>query len=216
MTAALRQLTLHDLAISPNSTKVRLALGYKRLPYEKVSVEPGDRKRLVEISGQPLAPVLTDGETVMFDSGAILRYLEANYPASPRLFGAQRETMKKIEEWELWCRTDYGQPVSLCFREFFKADGADPEALRGADQLLNERTGRIEEALAERPFLMGSEPTAADVAVAAILRLGLLPVEAESHPMLARFRGALQLKGSPRAAAWCRKMMEYDRVPGRG
>jgi glutathione S-transferase len=213
MNPSQRPLKLYDLMISPNNVKVRLALAFKNLPYERISVDPADRRRLVEISSQPLAPVLTHGETVIFDSGALLRYLEANFPATPRLFSPDRDTMKKIEEWEIWCRTELGPPIGACFQQFVKPGPPDPEALHAADRVFNERAARIEASLADRPFLMGAAPTAADLCAASLLNLGLLTAEAAKHPIQEAFRAALKLKGAPRAAAWCGRVMAYDRVP---
>ena len=85
-----RKVTLYDLGPSPNNIKVRLALAYTKIPYEKIPVDPQDREPLVKVSGQPLAPVMLHGETVVYDSYAILRYLDANFPKTPRLYSATR------------------------------------------------------------------------------------------------------------------------------
>lgn len=213
MSASQRPLQLHDLAASPNSIKVRLALGYKNLPYEKLPVDPMDRRRLVEISGQPLSPVLVHGDTVIFDSSAILRYLDANFPATPRLFSAERDTMKAIEDWELWCRAELGQSVGMCYREFRKEGAPDPERLRKANAMFNEAIRRIEGALESRPFLLGEAPTAADLTAAPVVHYGLLPEEADRSPMLKKFREVLRVENAPRTVEWCRRVMAYDRMP---
>ncbi len=78
--------TPYDLAASPNNIKVRLTLAYKKIPYERIPVDMEDRQALVKVSRQPLAPVLVHGDTVVFDSHTIVRYLDANWPSPPRLF----------------------------------------------------------------------------------------------------------------------------------
>src|SRR5205085_11287493 len=98
----MESIQLWDLGPSPNSKKVRLALGYKGVTYEKVSVDPMDRQKVVDLSGQPLTPVLVHGKTVVFDSSAILRYIEANVKREPRLFSSDYDTMKRIEKWEAY------------------------------------------------------------------------------------------------------------------
>ena len=69
-------LILHELTGSPNSVKARIALGYKGLKYDRKPVElsdfPGNRDSVVKLSRQPRLPVLQHGQTVIFDSGAIL------------------------------------------------------------------------------------------------------------------------------------------------
>ncbi len=41
----------------------------------------------MRISGQHLTPVIEHGEVVLFDSAAILRYLDAAFRETPPLFG---------------------------------------------------------------------------------------------------------------------------------
>ncbi|MHC5062950.1 MAG: glutathione S-transferase family protein, partial [Planctomycetota bacterium] len=63
-----------------NNMKVRVALGYKGIPYEFKSIDPADRSRIQDLSGQFLTPVLVHGEQVVADSAAILRYLDLAFP----------------------------------------------------------------------------------------------------------------------------------------
>ena len=70
-----------------NNIKVRVALGFKGLGYEFRVVDPGERAELFEVSGQYLTPVLLHDGKAICDSAAIMRYLEANFRETPRLFG---------------------------------------------------------------------------------------------------------------------------------
>ena len=47
-------LRFHELAPSPNNTKVRMALRYKQVEFEAVAVDPGkgNRESVVEVSGE--------------------------------------------------------------------------------------------------------------------------------------------------------------------
>src|SRR5262249_32528908 len=121
-----RSLKLYDLTPSPNNIKVRCALAYKKLPYERTLVDPANRDVAVKVSAQPLTPVLLHGDTVVFDSYAILRYLDANFPETPRLYASDRPTIKAIEGWELFARTDVGPGISAAFGQL-RAETPDPE-----------------------------------------------------------------------------------------
>ena len=110
-----QSLKLYDLTPSPNNIKVRCALAYKKLSYERILVDPANREAVVKVSTQPLTPTLLHGDTVVFDSYAILRYLDANFPETPRLFSTDRPTLKSIEAWELYARTDVGPGISMAF-----------------------------------------------------------------------------------------------------
>ena len=79
------QIVVHGFETS-NNFKVRVALGFKGIDYRFETIDPADRAGLVELSGQPFSPVMTHGDLVIFDSGAIMRYLEANFQDTPPLF----------------------------------------------------------------------------------------------------------------------------------
>ena len=87
-----------------NNMKVRVALGFKEIPYEFRAIDPRDRGEIVRLSGQHLTPVMVHGDTVLFDSAAILRYLEANFRDRPPLFGTSHREQWAIEDEELFAR----------------------------------------------------------------------------------------------------------------
>src|SRR5439155_6440415 len=53
-------LTLYRAPWSTNVQRVTMALAYKRLGYESVEISYADRSPVLEVSGQPLVPVLVD------------------------------------------------------------------------------------------------------------------------------------------------------------
>ncbi|MGE0713100.1 MAG: glutathione S-transferase family protein [Planctomycetota bacterium] len=93
-------LRLYELSLSPNNTKIRMALRYKGVPFEAVEVPPMDRSMVVEVSGQELTPVIADKGIVLNDSEAILQYLDANYRDTPRLFPSDRMGRKACDAWK--------------------------------------------------------------------------------------------------------------------
>ncbi len=206
-----RPVKLYDLAASPHSIKVRLALAYKKISYEKVPVDPEKREPVVKVSGQPLAPVLLHGDTVVYDSYAITRYLDANWPGAPRLYSADRDTIKTIEEWELFARAEAAPAVGMTFREAF-APSPDATKLKKANEIINRAASRLEEALASSPNLLGAEPTAADFALAPMMHYGALPPGAErGGPVAAFFARNLRIEGAPKTRAWVGRVMAWDR-----
>src|SRR5439155_10494766 len=92
---------LYRFRFSTNVERVTLALAYKGLDVESVWVDPDDRSPVEQVSGQPLVPVIADEERVVFDSTAILSYLEQHYPEPP-LYPreeAQRAAMDVYIDW---------------------------------------------------------------------------------------------------------------------
>jgi glutathione S-transferase len=89
-----------ELAASPNNTKVRMALCYKGIDFEALAVDLSDRGPLIEVSGQEGTPVIEDKGIVLNDSEAILQYLDANYPHSPRLFPSDKAGRRVCDQWK--------------------------------------------------------------------------------------------------------------------
>ena len=72
---------LHQFQACPFCKKVRRKLEELNLKYETREV-PQDRSKrttIKELSGQLKVPVLEDDEKVIWDSSAIVEYLEENY-----------------------------------------------------------------------------------------------------------------------------------------
>ena len=102
----------------------RVGLEHKVLPYEFRTITPRDRDDIVRRSGQFLTPVMEHGETLLFDSAAILRNLDANFPDTPKPFGGSHHEQWEIEDWERFGRgplEDEGQARAT--REFATALG---------------------------------------------------------------------------------------------
>jgi glutathione S-transferase len=202
---------LFNLGPSPNSKKVRIALGLKGIPHEVVNIDPADRKSVVEVSGQPLTPVLTHGDTVIFDSAAILRYLDANVKREPRLFSADYDQMKAIEGWESWTRAELAPGIGLLFGTFF-AGGTDEAAIQKANGIVNAAGRHIEKSLKPGGYLTGDSPTAADVTAAAFFGPAFYSPEAASKMPLLQFFHE-KLKVDPELVTlrkWYQSLDKYD------
>jgi len=207
-----QSLKMWDLGPSPNSKKVRLALGYKGLDYERITVDPQERGEIVKLSGQPLTPVLAHGETVVFDSNAILRYLDANVQREPRLYAEDYESMKRIEGWEAWTRMHLGPPVGMLFGQFF-AESRDEAVIAHANEALAAAAAELEAELGSGEFLVGETLTAADIVPAAGLGLAYLsPEQASSHPIMEFFKTHAKVPVQHEAlAAWYRRVNRFDK-----
>ena len=205
-------ITLYDLAPSPNNVKVRIALNYKGLNYEKVPVDGADRSTVIKISGQPLTPVLTHGDRVIFDSAAILRYLDGNFRDTPPLYSSNPDVMREIEKWETIGRTEVLRPIGMVFGQFFQP-ARDPQKLEPANTLLRDATAKYEERLSKASWLVGEAMSAADVTAAPPIFLAMLTPELGSRNRVhAFFAEHLKLgEGRDAVRAWASRVMAYDR-----
>jgi glutathione S-transferase len=71
---------------SPYAWRVQLALEHKALPYERkvLSFAAGDTRKpeFVALNPRHRVPVLVDGDFVLYESNAIVEYLDEAYPAT--------------------------------------------------------------------------------------------------------------------------------------
>jgi glutathione S-transferase len=210
------ELTLYELPPSPNNVKVRIGLGFKGLQFERSILEldafPGDRSGIVAVSGQPRTPVLKHASAVIFDSGAILRYLEANFRDTPPLFSTDFDEFGEIERWEAFGRSRLSEPVSIMFQEAF-APQKSADNIRRANELMGELVGQIEDRLSRTGFLVGERLTAADVTAAPMVNLAMLSADADLGPIGQFFAESLRLgKGCDRTREWVRAVLAHDPI----
>ena len=211
------KIKLYELPPSPNNIKVRIALNYKKIPFESVPIafkgyppSSEDRREVVKASGQPLTPALVHGDRAIFDSGAILRYLDANFPDTPRLFSNEYATMKEIEKWEWFARNDCSGPVSIIFGQAMSKNKDNKEIARAAG-FFQEMTGKIEHQLERSPFLVGDRLTAADVTAVPLVNLATLSPEPGAPDSIQTFFANNFPIGDGRdhTRTWVKKVMEF-------
>lgn len=82
---------------SPFAWRVQLALEHKSLPYERkvLSFSAGDTRKpeFLALNPRHRVPVIVDGDFVLYESNAIVEYLEDAYPSSgARLFPGDART----------------------------------------------------------------------------------------------------------------------------
>jgi len=162
------EVVVHGFETS-NNMKVRVALGFKEIPYEFRTIDPSDRTEIVRLSGQHLTPVMAHGDRVMFDSAAILRYLEANFRGRPPLFGSSRDEQWAIEDVELFARTTLAGPM-MEVRHHHAAGGTVDDAMQArCTSAFQEAATTLIKRMAGREWLVGDRMSAADVTAAAVM-----------------------------------------------
>jgi len=175
-----RNLVIHGYETS-NNLKVLLALAYKGIVHEFRKIDPSAREEIVRISGQFLTPVMVHGETVLFDSAAILRYLDANFPDTPKLYGTDKQQQWEIEDWERFGRGALAEPM---MRVVHGGAAATPAVRADAEAAFAGAVQRLESRLEGRSWLVGDALTAADLTCGAVIyrirSSGMLPWPAGS------------------------------------
>ncbi len=195
---------LYRARFSTNVERVALALAHKGLAVESVWIDYSDRSPVEAVSGQGLVPVIVDGDRVVYDSPAILRYLEDQYPEPP-LFPAdparRAETDALIDwfnhVWKVW-------PNAL-EAELGRAE-PDREAIAAHAAAMDAALDRFEALLTARGHLMGDDLSAADCVVYPFVKYALHrdPDDDELfHRVLDEHQSTA---GRPRLRAWIERM----------
>lgn len=153
-----------------NNIKVRVALGFKGIPYQFRTIEPGERDEIRRISGQSLTPVMVHGEVVLFDSASIMRYLDANFPDTPKLFWGDRIEEWEIEDWEFFARFELAGPMMEVAHLWATGAKPDDAMQQRCTETFGVATTKLARRLEGRQWLVGDRMSAADVTAAAVLR----------------------------------------------
>lgn len=172
-------LRCYRIPFSTNVERVALAAGHKGLPIEWVDVDPLDRSPVQAVSGQPLVPVLVDGDVVVADSPRVLAYLEERHPEPP-LYPREEARRAEVETFLDWFNLLWKRPPNLIAAELEKPQ---PDSTRIAELGARMRStlDRFESLLAGRDFLF-DEFGVADATAFPFLKyaeLGLLPDDDE-------------------------------------
>jgi glutathione S-transferase len=190
--------------------RVRLALEHKAVPYESHCVlmdqQEHQSPHMLKLNPRGRVPVLKNGDYVVFESVAVLYYLDLKFPARP-IFGHDPEEagviMRVIDEY----RT-YSEPSLVKITQAV-AEGTVPkrvDELTDAMHVVAREARTIEGRLSKADWIVGDAYSAADMVVyPAIyaLRLALgdraaielaarfLPMET-NYPALARWMTRIQ------------------------
>ena len=168
----------------------RMALAEKGLKYT-FDPAPPHSEQVDAISPYGRVPVFRDGETALFETSAIVRYLDETFDGTP-LLPANARLRAQMEQWVSMINCHgYDAMVRRYVLQYVfpKGDGGVPDrktidaSLPEIDQLLT----TLDKAYGNRDFLVGDTLTMADLFVAPVVfYLGMFP---ESKALLEKFPG---------------------------
>ena len=176
--------------------RVLLALEHKRLDYRshllKFDRQEHKAPQMLAMNPRGQLPVLRDGDYVVFESLAILYYLERKYP-EPVIFGRSPEEsgviMRVICEYQAYAEPSLMQIVSnmLYRREPTLGEGM-AEAMSEAMHRVASEARTIERRLAQSDWVVGEGFSAADMVIYPDIRLLLRALDGPgAHELAARF-----------------------------
>ena len=176
--------------------RVLLALEHKRLEYRshllKFDQQEHQAPQMLAMNPRGQLPVLRDGDYVVFESLAILYYLDRKYP-EPAIFGRSPEEsgviMRVICEYQAYAEPSLMQIVSnmLYRREPTLGEGM-AEAMSEAMHRVASEARTIERRLAQSDWVVGESFSATDMVIYPDIRLLLRALQKPAaHELAARF-----------------------------
>ena len=198
-------ITLYWGSGSPFAWRVMLALEHKRLPYESVLLhfdkQEHQSPQMLRMNPRGRVPVLKDGDYVVFESVAVLYYLDVKYK-DPPLFGLTPEEagviMRVICEFQAYAEPSLQKICNAIFEGRVKEEY---EQLTDAMHVVAREARTIEGRLSKEEWIVGANYSAIDMVIfpwiqlvrraltqpgAAELGARFLPMD-HNYPALARW-----------------------------
>jgi len=177
-----------------NSSNVRKALWIAEelgLPYEALDaggafgLVDGPEYRAKNPNGR--VPMIEDGDFVLWESNAIVRYLAARHAPDSALYPADAQQRAVADKWMDWATSTFAGP----FRDVFwgvlrtPTEQQDWVKINGAVKTLQSLLVMVDEALAQQPYLSGAEFGMGDIPLGSFIYAWFeMPIERPSMPHL--------------------------------
>lgn len=188
---------LHTTLLSGHGHRVKLFLTLLDLPFEviELNMAAGDNRRPEYLQLNPFGqvPTIEDGDTVLFDSNAILVYLAKRY-GDPSWLPEDALGAAAVQRWLSLAAGPiaYG-PCAARLVTVFNA----PLHLETAQKIANKLFDVLDRELADKPFAAGEQVTIADIA---------------AHTYIAHApEGGVSLEPYPNIRAWLRRVEALPR-----
>ena len=181
-------LTIHGRINSINVQKVVLACEELKLPY--VRHDAGGAFGIVQtaeykaMNPNSLVPVMVDGDLVLWESNAIIRYLAAKH-GEGTLWPSDPATRALSDRWMDWQTTNLSVKMHAAFWGLIRTapDKQDATAIAASAAATEASMAILDAALAGKAFIAADHVTMGDIALlAAAFRWLNLPLARQSRP----------------------------------
>jgi glutathione S-transferase len=183
-------LTIYGRATSSNVQLVMWAVAELGLAHERLDfghVHGGlDTPDYGALNPHRLAPTLRDGDLVVWESCAILRYLAARYGDGGAFWPTDPTERARVDMWAEWGKNELAQAFTVPIfwsRARTAAKNRDEAALAVAVTRFNAYLARLGDQLADRLFVCGNKFSAADITIGHLLfRWFTIDVPRDANP----------------------------------
>jgi glutathione S-transferase len=189
-------LKLHYHPLSTYSRRVLIALGEKHIPFEPVVINMEARKHrdaaYLALNPYGRVPTLEDEGLLLYESTAILNYLEARHP-SPALVPADLRDRARVDMHMKLCDLQMTrQAGTIIFpKRFLPKDRWNVAAISAAKAEIEKHLGILDAELRGKTYLVAEQFTLAD--------LCYLP--------FVEFLPLMEIEAPPSVSAWVERLL---------
>jgi len=169
---------------SANVQKVMWTLGELDLAYQRIDVGasfgyPSDYPNPVKV-----VPTIRDGELVVWESNACVRYLARTY-GKGTLWPDDAAQLATSDMWMEWQRSDISNGFFPLFQMLIRGLPSTPEKIERCVQECARIFSQLNRQLEGRDFISGPKLGTADIAIGAMMyRYMTLPIERPALPAM--------------------------------
>ena len=207
------EFVVHSIPGSPFGRSVLATLEEKRAPYRLAAVAPGTMKSPEYLALHPFGrvPVLQHGDFRLYETQAILRYLDRTLPQSPLTptdvkRAARMDQAMNVNDWYLF----HGVGNVIIFHRIIAPQlmGAAPdeEAIKAAMPKAHAVFDELARLLGDQPYFAGEGLSLADLMLApAVEFFTMIPewrVLGAQHANLVAWMTRMQARPSMMATTW--------------
>jgi len=197
-------ITVYGRATSSNVQAVMWGIGELGLDYERLdyglNFGGNDTPEYLAMNPHGLVPTLKDGDLVMWESCAILRYLATKYGDGGAFWPADPVARARVDMWAEWGKVSFSRVFSVPIfwaRVRTAAAERDKVALTVALERFNGYLGYLEVQLGDNPYVMGADLTLADVVIGHVLfRYFDIDIPRRDRPVIAAYYARLQARAA--------------------
>lgn len=207
-------LTIFGRANSSNVQMTMWLVGELGLTHERIDKGHAhgglDDPEYRALNPHGLVPALQDGDVMMFESGAINRYLAAEYGRGTAFWRESPRERARIDAWAEWAKTSLGPAFTVpIFWAAVRTPAAkrNPEAIAAGIRQFEALLLQVGAQLGDKPYLMGADLTLADIAIGHLLyRYFDIDIERQPRPRVRAYYDRL----TEREAFAEHVMVSYD------
>lgn len=193
-----------------NSSNVRKALWVAEelgLAYESINAGGAfgvnDQPEYLAKNPNGVVPMIEDGDFVLWESNAIVRYLAAQYAPDSALFPSDPKARAQADKWMDWTTSTFAGPFRTVFWGVVRtpAEQRDWAQINVAKVTIEGLLRIVDKALSTQPYLSGEAFGMGDIPLGCFAYAWFeMPIERTELPHLKAWYERLQQRAAYRAA----------------